>query len=42
MVVLEIVTNFDFDTIRNITQEPQELHIFNCACGFTSKSAVIK
>ena len=29
------VKNFRFDTICNITQEPQELHRYNnCACEF--------
>ena len=34
--------NFRFKTICNITQEPQNLQTFNCACGFIGKSAVIK
>ena len=34
-------TPFDFDTICNITKEPQELQRFNCTCGFIDKSAVI-
>ena len=34
--------NFHFDAICNITQEPQELQRFNCACGFISKSTVIR
>ena len=33
---------FRFDTICNITQEPQALLILNCACGFIGKSALIK
>ena len=36
------MTNFCFDTICNITQEPQEMQRFNRACGFISKYAVIK
>ena len=42
MVVLEILhgrfMNFRFDSICNITREPQQLQRFNCACGFISKS----
>ncbi len=34
--------NFRSDTICNITQEPQELERYNCACGFICKSAVTK
>ena len=34
--------NFCFETICNITQEPQDLQTFNCAHGFISKFAVIK
>ncbi len=34
--------NFRFNTICNITQEPQELQRHNCACRFIGKSAVIK
>ncbi len=34
--------NFRFNTICNITQEPQELQIYNRVCGFIGKSAVIK
>ena len=34
--------NFRFDTIYNITQEPQELQRYNCAYGLMGKSAVIK
>ncbi len=30
------------DYICNINQEPQDLQIFNCACGFIGKSAVVK
>ena len=39
------VKNFHFNifnTICNITQEPQELQRFNCVCGSISKFAVIK
>ncbi len=32
--------NFRFDTIFNITQEPQEQLKFSFACGFIGKSAV--
>ncbi len=31
-----------FNTICNITQEPQELQRYNRACRFIDKSAVIK
>ncbi len=34
--------NFHFNTICNITQEPQELQRYNRACRFLGKSAVIK
>ncbi len=34
--------NFRFNTICNITQEPQELQRYNRACRFIGKSAVIK
>ena len=34
--------NFCFETICNITKEPQELQRFNCACWLIGKSAVIK
>ncbi len=34
--------NFRFNTICNITQEPQELQRYNHACRFIGKSAVIK
>ncbi len=34
--------NFRFNTICNITQEPQELQRYNPACRFIGKSAVIK
>ncbi len=34
--------NVCFDTICNITQEPQELHRYDCVCGFIRKSVVIK
>ncbi len=34
--------NFRFNTICNITQEPQELQRYNLACRFIGKSAVIK
>ncbi len=34
--------NFCFNTICNITQEPQELQRYNRACRFIGKSAVIK
>ncbi len=34
--------NFRFNTICNITQEPQELQRYNRACGFIGESAVIK
>ncbi len=42
MVVLEpfFMKNFCFDTIYNITQEPQKLQRFNSPYGFTGKSAV--
>ncbi len=33
---------FRFDTICNITQEPQELQRFNSTCCFIGKSATIK
>ncbi len=34
--------NFRFNTVCNITQEPQELQRYNRACRFIGKSAVIK
>ncbi len=34
--------NFLFNTICNITQEPQELQRYNRACRFIDKSTVIK
>ncbi len=34
--------NFRFNTICNITQEPQQLQRYNRACRFIGKSAVIK
>ncbi len=34
--------NFRFNTICNITQEPQELQRYNRACKFIGKSAVIR
>ncbi len=34
--------NFRFNTICNITQEPQELQRYNRVCRFIGKSAVIK
>ncbi len=34
--------NFRFNTICNITQEPQELQRYNRACRFIGKSAVIE
>ncbi len=34
--------NFHFNTICNISQEPQELQRYNHACRFIGKSAVIK
>ena len=34
--------NFRFDTIYNITQEPQKLPKYNFASGFIGKSAVLK
>ena len=34
--------NFYYDTICKITHEPQELEIFNCACGFIGMSAAVK
>ncbi len=34
--------NFRFNTIYNITQEPQELQRHNRACRLIGKSAVIK
>ena len=46
MVHLEIggrfMKNFCFDTICNITQEPQKLQSLNCACGFIGKSVLTK
>ncbi len=36
------VKNCRFDTIINITQEPQALHRFKCACVFIDKSTMIK
>ncbi len=33
--------NFRFNTLCNITQEPQELQRYNRACRLISKSAVI-
>ncbi len=46
MVVDEIrgrfMKNFRFNTICNITHEPQELQIYNRARRFIGKSAVIK
>ncbi len=45
MVVLEtesFMKNFRFDTICNITQEPQEYAEIHCDCEFIGKSAVIK
>ena len=32
----------NFRDYCNITQEPQDLQTFNCACGFIGMSAVIK
>ncbi len=37
-----VMKNFRFNTICNITLEPQELQIYNRACRFIGKSAVIK
>ena len=34
--------NFRFNTICNITQEPQELQRYNRACRFIGKSPVTK
>ncbi len=34
--------NFSFNTICNITQEPQELQRYNRACMFIGKSVVMK
>ncbi len=47
MVVDEVLRgrfmkNFRFNTICNITQEPQELQRYNRACRFIGKSAVMK
>ncbi len=37
-----LMKNFCFTTICNTTQGPPELEKYNCICGFTSKSVVIK
>ncbi len=37
-----LMKNFRFNTICNITQEPQELQRYNRAYRFIGKSAVIK
>ncbi len=34
--------NFRFNTICNITKDPQELRRYNRACRFIGESAVIK
>ena len=34
--------NFHFNTIFDITHEPQEVQRFNCACGLIGKFVVIK
>ncbi len=36
-----VYKNFRLDTIFKISQEPQELHRFTCACGFIGKSPMI-
>ena len=39
---MDFMKNFHFNTICDLTQEPQQLQSYDCVCGFIGKSAMIK